>query len=67
MASTEKQKKAVQDFYDRNYRIPVVFPKDTKERLERFANGKSNQAFIKEIVLAKLDELERILGTGKTE
>lgn len=67
MASTEKQKKAVQDFYDRNYRIPVVFPKDTKERIEALAGGKSNSAFIRDIVLAKLDELERILGTGKTE
>lgn len=67
MATTQAQRDAVKRFYSKNYRVNIVFPADTKKRIEALANGKSNTAFIRDIVLAKLDELERILGTGKTE
>lgn len=67
MATTQAQRDAVKRFYEKNYRVNIVFPPETKGRIEALSGGKSNTAFIRDIVLAKLDELERILGTGKTE
>ena len=57
---TEEQKaarqKAVRNYEKNNYRLNIVFPKGTKEGLD-----KTNSAFIRDTVLAKLDELEKIL------
>lgn len=67
MAQTEAQKRAEKTFRAKHYRVPVTFPGGTKERIEALSGGKSPSAFCRDVILAKLDELERILGTGKTE
>nr|DAH34825.1 MAG TPA: hypothetical protein [Bacteriophage sp.]DAV16053.1 MAG TPA: hypothetical protein [Caudoviricetes sp.] len=62
---TEKQKaarqKAVRNYEKNNYRLNIVFPKGTKERIEKLGLDKSNSAFIRDTILSKLDELEKIL------
>lgn len=61
---TEEQKaarqKAVRNYEKNNYRLNIVFPKGTKERIEKLGLDKTNSAFIRDTVLAKLDELEKI-------
>ena len=42
-----------------NYRLNIVFPKGTKERIEKLDLGKSNSAFIRDVVLSELDRLEK--------
>ena len=59
--ATEAQRKAVRTFEKNNYRLNIVFPKDTKERIEKLNLNKSNSAFIRDTVLAELDRLEKIL------
>lgn len=59
--TTEAQRKAVRDYEKNNYRLNLVLPKGTKERIEALNLNKSNSAFIRDTVLAKLDELEKIL------
>ena len=63
---TEEQKaarqKAVRNYEKNNYRLNIVFPKGTKERIEKLGLDKTNSAFIRDTVLAKLDELEALLG-----
>lgn len=62
---TEKQKaarqKAVRNYEKNNYRLNIVFPKGTKERIDNLGLNKTNSAFIRDTVLTKLDELEKIL------
>ncbi len=55
------RQKAVREYEKRNYRLNIVFPAETKERIERLGLSKTNSAFIRDTVLAKLDELEKIL------
>ena len=55
------RQKAVREYEKRNYRLNIVFPADTKERIEKLGLDKTNSAFIRDTVLAKLDELEKIL------
>lgn len=55
------QQKAVRDYEKRNYRLNIVFPGGTKERIDALNLDKTNSAFIRDTVLSKLDELERIL------
>lgn len=57
----EQRRKAVRAYEDRNYRLNIVFPKDTKDRIEKLGLNKSVSAFVRDTVLAKLDELEKIL------
>ena len=57
----EAQRKAVRTYEKNNYRLNIVFPKDTKERIEKLNLNKSNSAFIRDTVLAELDRLEKIL------
>lgn len=57
--ATEAQKRAVRKYEDNNYRLNIVFPKGTKERIEKLDLGKSNSAFIRDIVLSELDRLEK--------
>ncbi len=64
---TEEEKKAAQrkyvrDYEKRYYRLNLVFPAGTKERIEALHLDKSNSAFIRDTVLLKLDELERLLN-----
>lgn len=62
---TEEQKKAraaaVRRYEKSNYRLNLTFPGGTKERIEALGLGKTNSAFIRDTVLSKLDELEKIL------
>ena len=59
--TSEAQRKAVREYEKRNYRLNIVFPDGTKERIEALGLEKTNSAFIRDIVLSKLDELEKIL------
>ena len=59
--TTEAQRKAIRDYEKRNYRLNIVFPAGTKERIENLNLPKTNSAFIRDTVLTKLDELEKIL------
>lgn len=56
--ATEAQKRAVRKYENSNYRLNIVFPKGTKERIEKLSLGKSNSAFIRDVVLSELDRLE---------
>ena len=62
---TESQKaarqKAVREYEKRNYRLNIVFPQGTKERIESLGLEKTASAFVRDTVLSKLDELEKIL------
>lgn len=59
--TSEAQRKAVREYEKRNYRLNIVFPDGTKERIEALGLEKTNSAFIRDTVLSKLDELEKIL------
>lgn len=61
LKTTEAQRKAVRTYEKNNYRLNLTFPKGTKERIESLKLNKTNSAFIRDTVLAKLDELEKIL------
>ncbi len=60
LKTTEAQRKAVREYEKRNYRLNIVFPDGTKERIEALKLNKTNSAFIRDTILAKLDELEKI-------
>lgn len=57
--ATDAQKRAVRKYENNNYRLNIVFPKGTKERIEKLDLGKSNSAFIRDVVLSELDRLEK--------
>lgn len=57
--ATEAQKRAVRKYENSNYRLNIVFPKGTKERIEKLRLEKSNSAFIRDIVLSELNRLEK--------
>lgn len=59
--ATDAHRKAVRDYEKNNYRLNIVFPKETKERIENLHLNKSNSAFIRDTVLAELERLEKIL------
>lgn len=61
LKTTEAQRKAVRAYENRNYRLNIVFPEGTKERIENLKLNKTNSAFIRDTVLAELDRLEKIL------
>lgn len=61
LRTSEAQRKAVREYEKNNYRLNIVFPKGTKERIESLGLEKTNSAFIRDTVLSKLDELEKIL------
>lgn len=61
LKTTESQRKAVRNYEKNNYRLNIVFPKGTKERIEALKLNKTNSAFIRDTVISKLDELEKIL------
>lgn len=61
LKTSEAQRKAVREYEKNNYRLNIVFPKGTKERIESLGLEKTNSAFIRDTVLSKLDELEKIL------
>lgn len=57
----EARRRAVRKYENNNYRLNIVFPAGTKERIENLKIEKTASAFIRDTVLAKLDELEKIL------
>ncbi len=61
LKTTQKQRDAIRKYEQNNYRLNIVFPKGTKERIEALKLEKTNSAFIRDTVLNKLDELEKIL------
>lgn len=61
LKTTQKQRDAIRKYEQNNYRLNIVFPKGTKERIEALNLDKTNSAFIRDTVLNKLDELEKIL------
>jgi hypothetical protein len=61
LKTTEVQRKAVREYEKRNYRLNIVFPAGTKERIEDLKLNKTPSAFIRDTILSKLDELEKIL------
>lgn len=61
LKTTEAHRKAVREYEKNNYRLNIVFPKGTKERIEALGLNKTNSAFIRDTILSKLDELEKIL------
>lgn len=62
LKTTEAQRKAVRKYEKENYRLNIVFPKGTKERIESLNLEKTNSAFIRDTILTKLDELEKNLN-----
>lgn len=56
--ATEAQKRAIRKYENNNYRLNIVFPMGTKERIEKLSLGKSNTSFIRDTVLTALDQLE---------
>ena len=61
LKTTEAQRKAIREYEKRNWRLNIVFPGGTKERIENLNINKTPSSFIRDTVLAKLDELEKIL------
>ena len=61
LKTSEAQRKAIRNYEKNNYRLYIDFPKGTKERIEALRLDKSNSAFIRDTVISKLDELEKIL------
>ncbi len=61
LKTSEAQRKAVREYEKNNYRLNIVFPKGTKERIEALGLEKTNSAFIRDTAISKLDELEKIL------
>ena len=59
LKTTEAQRKAIREYERKNYRLNIVFPAGTKERIEALGLEKTNSAFIRDTVLSKLDELEK--------
>lgn len=61
LKTTEAQRKAIREYEKRNWRLNIVFPGGTKERIENLNLNKTPSAFIRDTVLTKLEELEKIL------
>lgn len=61
LKTSQSQRKAVRKYENNNYRLNIVFPRGTKERIEALNLNKTNSAFIRDTTLSKLDELEKIL------
>lgn len=59
LKTSEAQRKAVRRYEENNYRLNLTFPRGTKERIEALNLDRSNSAFIRDTVLAKLEELEK--------
>lgn len=53
------RQRAVRAYEQRNYRLNIVFPSGTKERIESLGLNTTASAFIRDTVLSKLDELEK--------
>ena len=61
LKTTDAQRKAIREYEKRNDRMNIVFPAGTKDRIKALNIDKSASAFIRDTIVAKLDELEKIL------
>ena len=61
LKTSQSQRKAVRKYENNNDRLNIVFPRGTKERIEALNLNKTNSAIIRDTILSKLDELEKIL------
>lgn len=61
LRTTDAHRRAVRKYENNNYRLNLTFPAGTKERIEALQLNKTNSAFIRDTILTKLDELEKIL------
>ena len=62
LKTSDAHRKAVRNYERNNDRLNIVFPAGTKERIERLNLNKTNSAFIRDAVLNKLEELEKLLN-----
>ena len=58
LKTTEAQRKAVREYEKKNYRINIIFPAGTKDKMKKLGIKKPN-TFIKEVVAAELDRMEK--------
>jgi hypothetical protein len=58
LKTTEAQRKAVREYEKKNDRINVIFPAGTRDKMERLGIEKPG-AFIKEVVAAELERIEK--------
>ena len=58
LKTSKAQRKAIRKYEKENYRLNIVFPKGTKERIEALNLKITNSAFIRDAVREKLNELE---------
>lgn len=60
LKTTEAQRKAVREYENRNDRINVIFPAGTRDKMKRLGIEKPG-TFIKEVVAAELDRMEKYI------
>lgn len=58
LKTTEAQRKAVREYEKKNDRINIIFPAGTKDKMKKLGIKKPN-TFIKEVVAAELDKMEK--------
>ena len=58
LKTSKAQRKAIRKYEKENYRLNIVFPKGTKERIEALNLKITNSAFIRDAVIEILNELE---------
>ena len=58
LKTTEAQRKAVREYEKKNDRINVIFPAGTRDRMQAIG-VKNPSAFIKEVVAAELERMEK--------
>ena len=56
--TSEAQRKAVREYEKKNDRINVIFPAGTRDRMKA-VGVKTPSAFIKEVVAAELERMEK--------
>lgn len=59
--SNNSQSKAISDSEKNMYSLNIAFPNGTKERMSALNLKKTNSEFVRDIVLQKLEELEKLL------
>lgn len=58
LKTTEAQRKAVREYEKKNDRINVIFPAGTRDRMQE-VGVKNPSTFIKEVVAAELERMEK--------
>ena len=58
LKTTEAQRKAVREYEKKNDRINVIFPAGTRDRMQA-VGVKNPSIFIKEVVAAELERMEK--------